>query len=638
MTTSLDRFKKNAPKGYCGDPGRGAAMGRADINPKAEPTGPLTVCFVERYDGGYDACGTYWGCSSDHGLYFAYGNDKEGNDIEMIFWAKGDVSARKYMLNMYPDNTVEVVEGEVISSFSEDEAEEENELPLWEATGREFVDALAEEYATEELPAVLGDAVGGMCLRACDHGAGAHDLAEMLREVARRLDSADEDVVQDRRDEGAEGREGHGMSEPPNPSKPHRGIPDEENALIALTAFAFVAVMSSPVQARDVKHYITVCGNGDVLVTCTQPFCDEGSAYYKAREVCSDRKGAADLVVRHGPRSAQEALVSEVEQAIALKQREERAAQYAKAKAEDDRLQEDARKAEEKRLQEDVRKAEEARKMAEDREAEVKECNAKLTYSPQVWACPFGDYVSDPNDCPQLEGKTSPGDYAVQVDLGYLILPPGESCPLRVDRADVSHERLYDTVLGWVNFRREGKERPEGFDFDVETPVNQAFANWRKAEDRRLASIPYDCLAGICLNAPASSIPDKLVTVSEVVVHRKVEVCSGRVAAIDVSAGWVLPGYGGFVNILPGAQHKTYSDGTPAMDYVSQIRSEMGVLGWEGVLDYNGLWDSHASPTKKGKRFTGWSRADTGGAWSMYLTTLHPDKDALCASKRQQGL
>jgi hypothetical protein len=207
MTTSLERFKKNAPKGYCGDPVRGAAMGRADINPTAEPAGPLTVCFVERYDGGYDVCGTYWGCSSDHGLYFAYGDDAEGNDIEMLFWAKGDVSARKYMLNMYPDNTVEVIEGEVISSFSEDEdeeeeAEEEDNLPLWEATGREFVDALAEEYAPEELPAVLGDAIGGMCLRACDRGAGAHDLAEMLREVARRLDSADEDVVQDRRDEG----------------------------------------------------------------------------------------------------------------------------------------------------------------------------------------------------------------------------------------------------------------------------------------------------------------------------------------------------------------------------------------------------------------------------------------------------
>jgi len=208
MTTSLERFKKNAPKGYCGDPGRGAAMGRADINPKAEPAGPLTVCFVARCGGGYDVCGTYWGCCPDHVLYFAYGNDKEGNDIEMTFWAKGDVSARKYMLNMYPDNTVEVVEGEVIPSFSEDEEEEEEEdeddgvdalVVVMEAV---VDDDLAEQHTPEELPAALGAIFYAMCLRACDHGAGAHDIAEMLRDVARRLDSAEEDVVQDRRDEG----------------------------------------------------------------------------------------------------------------------------------------------------------------------------------------------------------------------------------------------------------------------------------------------------------------------------------------------------------------------------------------------------------------------------------------------------
>jgi hypothetical protein len=204
MTTSLERYKKNAPKGYCGDPGRGAAMGRADINPKAEPAGPLTVCYVELDKGGYDVCGTYWGNSALAFLYFAYGSATDGEDIELVFWAKGDVIARKYMLSMYPDNTVEVVEGEAISSFSEEEeeADEEDKIPLWEDTGRAFVDALAEEYAPEKLLSVLGDAVRGMCLRACDHGAGAHDLAEMLRDVARRLDSADEDVVQDRRDEG----------------------------------------------------------------------------------------------------------------------------------------------------------------------------------------------------------------------------------------------------------------------------------------------------------------------------------------------------------------------------------------------------------------------------------------------------
>jgi hypothetical protein len=228
MTTSLERFKKNAPKGYCGDPGRGAAMGRADINPKAEPAGPLTVCFVARCGGGYDVCGTYWGCCPDHVLYFAYGNDKEGNDIEMTFWAKGDVSARKYMLNMYPDNTVEVVEGEVIPSFSEDEEEEEEEEEEEDDEDAaeddednlgvsapdldkacSVVDDLSVGNGPSYLPGALNYVVYDMCLRACDHGAGAHDLAEMLRDVARRLDSADEDVVQDReQNKAAEKAEG----------------------------------------------------------------------------------------------------------------------------------------------------------------------------------------------------------------------------------------------------------------------------------------------------------------------------------------------------------------------------------------------------------------------------------------------
>jgi hypothetical protein len=199
MTTSLERFKKNAPKGYCGDHSRGAAMGRKEINPVAEPSGPLTVCYVELDEGGYDVCGTYWGNTPKHYTYFAYGNTEDGEDIELFILAKSLLDAKEYLSRVAD---IRVIEGEDIGFPEDDGAEEKDEVPLWEATGREFMDALVEEYTPEEVPAVLGDAIGGMCLRACDHGAGAHDLAEMLRDVARRLDSADEDVVQDRRDEG----------------------------------------------------------------------------------------------------------------------------------------------------------------------------------------------------------------------------------------------------------------------------------------------------------------------------------------------------------------------------------------------------------------------------------------------------
>lgn len=400
---------------------------------------------------------------------------------------------------------------------------------------------------------------------------------------------------------------------------------------------ALFLISMNAAQARDVTHYIAVCGNGKVMMTCTQPFCDSTTAKPKAKKICANQKGFSELVVLQGPRNAQEALISEVKQAVAQKQRAER---YVKAKAEEDRLREEARKAEELRLQEEARKAEEARRVAAAREAEVRDCNAQLTYIPQVWACPFGDYVADPNECSQLEGMTRSGDHAVQVDLGYRILPPGVSCPLVAGKADVSHERLHDHVLGRANFAYSGKERPEGFDFDVETPVKQAYANWRKAEDRWLAAIPYDCLAGVCLNAPATRIADKLVTVSEVVMHRKVEVCSGRVVRVEVSAGWVSPTFN-FANIAVGAEVETYGDDMRKFptSHAEQIAGELETMGWilSETIELDPFsWKFYVSPAKKGLRDI--MLLPVEDSWRVDLQTIHPDKDALCAHKRQQGL
>jgi hypothetical protein len=209
MTTSLERFKKNAPKGYCGDPGRGAAMGRVEINPTAEPSGPLTVCYVALDGDGYDVCGAYWGNTPKHYTYFAYGSTEDGEDIELFILAKSLLDAKEYLSKVAD---IRVIEGEDID-FSEEEEEKEKEKEEEEEDNLgvsapdldkacSVVDDLSVGNGPSYLPGVLNYVVYDMCLRACDHGAGAHDLAEMLRDVARRLDSADEDVVQDRRDEG----------------------------------------------------------------------------------------------------------------------------------------------------------------------------------------------------------------------------------------------------------------------------------------------------------------------------------------------------------------------------------------------------------------------------------------------------
>jgi hypothetical protein len=265
-----------------------------------------------------------------------------------------------------------------------------------------------------------------------------------------------------------------------------------------------------------------------------------------------------------------------------------------------------------------------------------------MTYPVKVWACPIagenGYYVLDARKCERLPARTPTAPVAVEVDLHYNILPPGESCAGQTYWSDVTHEDGLSSLLHKANHEYRGEPKPEGFDVDLVTPIATAREVWFALEEAREAAMTYDCLAGVCLNASASNIPDKLVTVSGTKVHRIVEVCSGRVVEVSVHAGWVHPRYGGFADLLPGAEHATYSDGAPATEYVYQIRSEMEILGWEKTTYGDEFHYTHVSPTKMGERSTGWGRATNGGAWYMYLTTTHPDYTTLCAPKRQQGL
>jgi len=54
-------YKMHDPRGWCGDPKRGAAMGRAEYH--ADDTSAPVRLFVRRVrlHGDYDANGTYWG-------------------------------------------------------------------------------------------------------------------------------------------------------------------------------------------------------------------------------------------------------------------------------------------------------------------------------------------------------------------------------------------------------------------------------------------------------------------------------------------------------------------------------------------------------------------------------------------------
>ena len=59
-------YSTRDPKGWCGDPKRGAALGRRDVldAPTDQPI-RLTLRPIRFVDGDYDVNGTYWGGGRD---------------------------------------------------------------------------------------------------------------------------------------------------------------------------------------------------------------------------------------------------------------------------------------------------------------------------------------------------------------------------------------------------------------------------------------------------------------------------------------------------------------------------------------------------------------------------------------------
>ena len=66
-------YRANDPKGWCGDPARGAAMGRPDRHGTKDYAGRIHLRRVRLNAGGYDSNGTYFG----HGkpLYWSASGD-----------------------------------------------------------------------------------------------------------------------------------------------------------------------------------------------------------------------------------------------------------------------------------------------------------------------------------------------------------------------------------------------------------------------------------------------------------------------------------------------------------------------------------------------------------------------------------
>ena len=101
MSNQLPNYKLHDPLGWCGDPTRGAAMGRYSYHAedKAAYTGKLHIRRVKMTaDGAYDPNGTYFGMGNP--LYWCASPD---NTIDFMLRANDRLGACQQVRAQYPN-------------------------------------------------------------------------------------------------------------------------------------------------------------------------------------------------------------------------------------------------------------------------------------------------------------------------------------------------------------------------------------------------------------------------------------------------------------------------------------------------------------------------------------------------------
>ena len=94
-------YATHNPRGWCGDPKRGAALGRPDRLGDPGYAGVLTLRRVRINADGYDGLGTYWGLGGP--LWWFASAD---HYIDRTVWAKDREAARAFVLRHYPNAKV----------------------------------------------------------------------------------------------------------------------------------------------------------------------------------------------------------------------------------------------------------------------------------------------------------------------------------------------------------------------------------------------------------------------------------------------------------------------------------------------------------------------------------------------------
>lgn len=97
--SAMPSYKTHDPKGWCGDPKRGAALGRHTYEGDPSFAGKLVLRRIYLDSGGYDPNGTYWG----HGrsLYW-FANHEVEPPIDGMFRADSREDAKEQIRARYP--------------------------------------------------------------------------------------------------------------------------------------------------------------------------------------------------------------------------------------------------------------------------------------------------------------------------------------------------------------------------------------------------------------------------------------------------------------------------------------------------------------------------------------------------------
>lgn len=94
-------YKDNDPKGWCGDPKRGAALGRSSIHGELGKDESLSIIRKQLDTGGYDENGTYFGLGDP--LFWV---SSEDGGIDYVLRAKDIGEARAQVAADYPGTRI----------------------------------------------------------------------------------------------------------------------------------------------------------------------------------------------------------------------------------------------------------------------------------------------------------------------------------------------------------------------------------------------------------------------------------------------------------------------------------------------------------------------------------------------------